>query len=385
MGRTAEFSLVVVGALFAVSALACGGPSEESIGGSEADFATCAKAGRLTLYAIPPPMSLDWSTPNRLFATAATSLVAGKALVGSGKAALGHEIGHVNVELDCGASSIPLTGQTGGGNEWKAGFDGFGIVLRDYPGSLTGVPGKDHDEMARDIELRQESGQLTRISFTVNAAMCTRLKAFHDEYVARAAQKHYSGIFRARRFEGAGCAVFGAAFVDVGGLLRRSLITPAWSRSLFIGSSRYSNFLGKDRFYAYGSNTVARDASGASWIWPDGVNLPASIYTARVPGSALFDAWTGPEDKSFGIASLPKELDTKVPFSLYDPELMTKWAEGVWQEASKSGSASSLGAKWTASTVGGSHEITYDASCVAPQTIPFDADNDDLFKDSDSP
>lgn len=384
MKRTAGLSLIAVGVV-AVSALACGGPNEESVGTGAADLDGCANAGRLTLYAIPPPKSLDWSTPNRLFTSAAASLVAGKALVSSGKAALGHEIGHVNLELDCGASSIPLTGQTGGGDEWKAGLDGFGIVLRDYPGSLTGVPGKDHDDMVRDIDLRQRNGLLTRISFSVSAAMCKRLKSFHDEYVARSAEKHYSGIFRARRFEGAGCAVFGAAFVDVGGLLRRSLITPTWSRSLFIGSSRYSNFFGKNGFYAYGSNTVARDASGKSWIWPEGVNLPASTFIPRVPGSALFDAWTGPEDKSFGIVSLPPELETKVPFSLYDPELMTKWAEGVWQEASQNGSTTSLGAKWTASTVGGSHEITYDASCVAPQQIPFDADNDDLFKDSDAP
>jgi hypothetical protein len=247
------------------------------------------------------------------------------------------------------------------------------------------MPGPDHDSMVQDIQLREANGLLTRITFTVNQAMCTRLKSFHDEYVAKMAYVNYSGLDRARRFEGAGCAIFAAGVVDVGGLLRRSLMTPPWSRSVFVGSARFSNFLGVNPYYAFGSNTVARDANGVSQIWPKGVNIPASTLIPCVPESSTLDAWNGPEDKSFNLSSLPAELDTKVPFSIYDPELMANWAEATWAQATHNGTSYALGATWTAGTVQSVHEITYDASCVMPQTIAFDADNDDLFKDSDAP
>jgi hypothetical protein len=342
-------------------------------------------AGRLTLYAIPPPSALDWSSPNALLASVAASSVAGTALVTEGKAALGHEIGHVNVELDCGADSIPLTGMTSaGGSDWQSGADGFGVVFRDFPGELTEVPGADHDAMVSDVALRQKNGLLTRVTFRVGAPMCTRLKAFHDAYVAHGGPQTYGGLPRARRFEGAGCAVFGEAVVDVGGLLRRSLVMPAWARSEFVGSARFSNVLGSP-YYKYGGNAVARDPSGKSWIWPKGVDIPASSIAACVPGSATMDAWNGPEDTAFDVPGLPDPMSTKVPFTLLDPQLIAAWAEQVWQAASAAGSSSSLGATWTAGQVDGVHEITNDATCVAPQTIPFEADNDDLFADSDAP
>jgi hypothetical protein len=48
--------------------------------------------------------------------------------------------------------------------------------------------------------------------------------------------------------------------------------------------------------------------------------------------------------------------------------------------------------KWTQSlrcpepgSVEAAHEVTFDAHCVQPQTLAFDADNDDLFADSDAP
>jgi hypothetical protein len=78
-------------------------------------------------------------------------------------------------------------------------------------------------------------------------------------------------------------------------------------------------------------------------------------------------------------------MRTRLPFTIYDPEMMADWAERVWQGAMEKGVATSLGAQWTASTDGLAHEVTFDASCVKPQTIPFTQDNDDLFLDSDAP
>jgi hypothetical protein len=347
---------------------------------------TCdAPVGKLTLYAIPPPAPLDWSTPNNLLASVLTSSSAGSALVAAGDAVMTHEIGHVNLELDCGDDSIPLTGQTGGGEDWQAATDGAGLLLRDTPGAMDAMTGVgDPVETANDIAARERSGNVTRISFVVNRNMCVRIKTFVDAYVASGAWSNYDGASRPRRMEGAGCAIFGAGVVDVGGLLRRSVFTPVWARTEMIGNARISDFLGSGS-YRYGGNLVARAPDGTDWIWPRGQSVPASNTTPVYIDSAVLDAWSGPEDQPFGVPGAVGEMTSKLPFTIYDPELMSEWGEQIYAAAVASGNASSLGATWTAGTVAAAHEVTFDAHCVQPQTLAFDADNDDLFADSDAP
>ena len=351
--------------------------------------ACSAAAGALIVYAIPPPSSLDWSTPDHLLNSVALSAAAGELLIAEGDAVLSHEIGHVNIELDCGDNSFPLTGQTGGGATWPSGADGAGVLFRNFPGSMNEMTDSigDNADTVADIAARQASGNLTQIKFLVNQDMCVRLKTFHDQYIASGAYKNYDGLDRPRRFEGAGCAIYGAGVVDVGGLLRRSLFTPVWAQTLFIGSARFANTLGATPYYTYGSNLVARDANGVDWLWPEGVHVPASTDSPILPELGVMGAWTGPEDTPFSIPSvtLSGPMATAVPYTLYDPALMAAWGEQVWAQAQAQGSVPSLGATWTADTVQSVHEVTYDASCVAPQTIPFAQDNFDLFNDSDAP
>jgi hypothetical protein len=344
-----------------------------------------APAGKLTIYAIPPPVALDWSTPNALLGSVIASRTAASDVVKSGEAAIGHSIGHVNLQLDCGDLSIALTGQTDqGGGDWQAASDGAGLLLRDTAGAMDDMDGiGDRDQTIADIAARQQAGRVTQISFTVNRAMCERVKSFVDAYVASGAFQHYGGAHRARRMEGAGCANFGAGVIDVGGLLRRSLVTPEWARTEMIGSARIANFLGWGG-YAYGGDLVARDDAGTHWLWPKGQTVPASNTSPVLIYSSVLDAWSGPEDQDFGVPGATGEMATKLPFTIYDPEVMAEWAEQVWLEAldSPDGTANALGATWTAGRVANSHEITYDAHCVMPQAIDYTADDDDLFADS---
>ena len=347
-----------------------------------------APAGRLTIFALPPPVSLDWSNPNALLGTVQDSRTLGAELVEQHAVAMAHSIGHVNLELDCGEDSIPLTRQTNvDGNDFDAVTDGAGLLLRDTAGALDHMPDiGDNEETIADIAMRQRSGLVSRISFTVNRAMCKRIKSFVDEYTAREAYKHYNGSFRARRMEGAGCAIFGAGVVDVGGLLRRSLFTPAWARSKMIGSARIADFLG-DGKYEYGGNLVALGDDGTHHVWPKGVDVPAPAGTPIWIFSPVLDAWNGPEDQPFPVAGLTGEMASRLPFTIYDPQLMHEWAEQVWAEAnaSETNTATAFDVPWTASTVDAAKEVTYDAHCVQPQTLAFEADNDDLFLDSDAP
>ncbi|HEY1559230.1 MAG TPA: hypothetical protein VGF94_30625 [Kofleriaceae bacterium] len=343
-------------------------------------------AGKLTLYAIPPPIALDWSNPNTLLSSVVASKLAAGDVVDSGAAAITHSIGHVNVELDCGDLSVPLTGQTDtGGGEWRAATDGAGLLLRDTQGVLDAMPeadGGDPAATAADLAAREASGNVALISFVVNRPTCARIKAFVDAYVAAGAYTNYDGAFRARRLEGAGCAIFGAGVVDVAGLLRRSLFTPVWARSEMIGSARIGELLGSGG-YRYGGNLVARDDAG-DWLWPNGQDVPVSATHVVLAGTSVLDTWSGPEDAPFAVPGLTGEMTTRLPFTIYDPQLMAAWAEQVWLDATDHATATAFGVPWTASSVAAAHEVTYDASCVPPQTIAFAADNDDLFEDSDA-
>lgn len=343
-----------------------------------------APAGKLTLYVLPPPSPLDWTSPNRLLDSVLTARTTAKQLIEDGDIVLGHTLGHVNLALDCGEDSIPLTGQTSTStDDFAALTNGAGLLLEDMPGTLDHMADADPAGTAADIAARQASQRLVQISFVVNRATCRRIHDFFDDYIWHGAQLHYNGAMRPRRFEGAGCAIFGAGVVDVAGLLRRSLFTPAWSRSEMIGSARIANALHAPR-YAYGSNLVALATDGTHQLWPVGQDVILPTTEPAYWGDDALDAWSGPEDQPWPIDGLTGAMRTQLPFSIYDPQLMAAWAEDVWTAAQAHGTADALGVPWTASLAGAAHEITYDASCIAPQSIPFDQDNDDLFADSDA-
>ena len=66
-----------------------GGPADAGAQDAE-DAATCPEAaGTLTLYVIPPPSSLDWTTPNTMFSSVAQSTLVGQAMVLAGHAVSG--------------------------------------------------------------------------------------------------------------------------------------------------------------------------------------------------------------------------------------------------------------------------------------------------------
>lgn len=355
-------------------------PDGGTAASGDALTAGCQAAGRLTLTVIPTGEDLDWSSPNALIRTALREAARERELVASGAAGVTHFIGHTHVQLDCGELSIPFTGQTGGGEEWKSIADGFGAMFRDFPGTLNEFPGPDHDAAVEDVRLRTESGHLLRMSFDVNRGMCARLHDYYEEYKRRRAYEHFVPSARPRRFEGGGCATFAASFLDVGGLLDRGDMTPIWAQSVFIGNRRFSDFLGQGQ-YPGGSNLSAQLSNGTLVNWPKGVPIPARSFGVVVPLGRALDSWTGPEDRPFAIPGvhLDAPVASAVPLTLYDPQLMAHWVDATWQVANGIGHADRLGLRWRASTVGRAREIVADAACVNPPSTPFDGDSDNVF------
>ena len=367
--------------LLAACAATTDGDAEQGAGALTAGARCGTPAGTLTIMAIPTTNDLDWTTPNTLIRTALRESGTEADLVKRGLAGTEHFIGHTLVQLDCGDLSIPLTGQTGGGDEWKTVGDGFGAMFRDFPGTLNEFPGEANTKTLRDVELRTQSGHLLRMSFEVNRATCLRLHAYHDEYVRRGAYKHFVPSARPRRFEGGGCAGFGASFIDVADLLPRSQYTPLWAKTVLVGQHRFADFLGSGT-YRSGSNLLAKTSSGAVVTWPRDVGIPARQLGVVVPLGATLDHWTGPEDDAFDIPNLPTELRSSIPLTIYDPQMIARWVDATWQLANGLGKVTKLGRSWTANMVGGAREIITDATCTSTPTGPFESDRDDLYEDA---
>ena len=174
----------------------------------------------LTVYAMCPPRSMDWSSPRSLlFATAGNKLTFHHK---NHK----HSIGHVFIELKHGdermlTGSVP-TGDSNALNKQlllKEGA-GLGILFADMPGRLEETAGLDSE-----LPDRYASGRIAFITFKLSQATYDRVKTFISEYQKRGYDKIYNGLNVPRRGLGAGCGTFGMACLDVAGLLH-----PTWQK-----------------------------------------------------------------------------------------------------------------------------------------------------------
>jgi hypothetical protein len=322
--------------------------------------------GTFKVLVIPPSAGLDWSTPNALVRTSAASKAKGELDRVLGRVKRPHPIGHMMVQLDCGDDSIALTGQTGGGSEFLSAFDGLGANFRTFPGFLD-----DEATVRPDIDLRRKNGRIAEMSFKVTGDMCRHLKGFLTEYKAHGAEKNYGGQFRPRRFEGAGCSAFTLAFVEVGGILKRSQYTTLFARDMQVGIGRIADYKG-DGEYAYGSNLIGHDASGNLTSWPAG--HPLKVQTAAVsPQSGWLTAWSDARDAGTNVA--PDEQPSTVPWTIYDPALVFDFI----QQTAANGGGDALGRHWTATKDLGATVIEADATDAVAQ--PYLDAQDDLRLD----
>ncbi len=331
-----------------------------------ADTGTDGAGGVISILVIPPGGPLDWTTPTTLTKSSVASKLKGELAKQLGRVKLPHPIGHLHVKMSCDGVEIPLTGQTGGGSEYATLLDGVGASFHTFPGDLDVTAA-----VQPDVDARLKSGKIAGMNFKITGKMCKHLKGYIDEYVKRGAHKYYGGQFRPRRWEGAGCSAFGVSFIEVGGFMRRSLYTKTFARSLFIGLGRVTDFIGSGQF-TYGSNLNAYDENGALVQWPKGVNVKVLNEPIK-PGSPWLKAWTDDKDASANVA--PSEQPNQIPWTIYDPELMFNWIQGVHA----AGGGEVFGRNWTTSTQGAARFIETDATDAVPQ--PWEDAQDDLNLD----
>jgi hypothetical protein len=173
-----------------------------------------AFAGTLTVYAIPSPRGIDWSTPKTLTWSAARNNMSPGT----------HKIGHANIHLRCATADGDdrdyeiLTGMTTGEDDptmrlLKQEGYGLGILFATVPGRLESTA-----EVSTDLHHRFETGNVNFLQFAINPTTCARLADYATEYQARGYDQAYGLPNRPRHGEGAGCTAFAASFLELAGL-----------------------------------------------------------------------------------------------------------------------------------------------------------------------
>ncbi len=175
----------------------------------------------LTLYFLPSPLGMDWSSPASLAWSALKNRLTFKP----------HFIGHVFVEFERGGAR-EVAGMTGRNCNylWQliGHGRGLGILFHSFEGRLEKTA-----ELAPELSALQQAGEVNFVRFLLNDAQCARVSEYLDEYRGRNLGRHYGLSNRPRHGEGSGCSAFAASFADVAGVLDQEL-TDAWSHSVSI-------------------------------------------------------------------------------------------------------------------------------------------------------
>ena len=186
-----------------------------------------AFADALTIFAIPTPRGNDYSSPRRLAMSTNRNFNTGNI----------YPLGHAAFHLRCEAA--------GGGEAGIDIFDGInGLRLSDGEyltrrrgyglGVMFTILSGHFEGRATTIDRVQanmDSGSAVFIHFDVSTRACHRMAAFIEEYGALGIPDNYGLSLRPRYKEGANCATFVAALLEVGGLADQGLMD-SWRVSL---------------------------------------------------------------------------------------------------------------------------------------------------------
>jgi hypothetical protein len=175
----------------------------------------------LTLYFIPSPSGMDWSSPSSLVKTAAKNKFSFKS----------HFMGHVWVELKCGPV-YELTGMTDHAPDYFYQLlverRGLGILYHSFEGRLE----KKEDILAEMPGLFKQ-GRINFVTFLLNSSQCQRASLYLEQYRKFKVDRFYGLAQRPRYGEGSGCSAFGASVADVLNFIDPGM-KDAWSQTINI-------------------------------------------------------------------------------------------------------------------------------------------------------
>ena len=177
---------------------------------------------QLTLYFIPSPVGMDWSSPANLAWSALKNRISFQSRF----------MGHVFVELECGTEKH-VTGMVGKNfdylNQLLINGRGLAVMYHSFDGAL-----EDKEKVLAEIkELSDVGERINFVRFNLNDNQCSRAETYLKEYREKDVGRYYGLANRPLYAEGAGCSAFGASFAEVTGVLDMEL-KEAWSHSVNI-------------------------------------------------------------------------------------------------------------------------------------------------------
>ncbi len=165
----------------------------------------------LTLYFIPSPYGIDWTSPKTLV----------KSAIRSHLTLMNRNIGHVWIEIkreDSGGKRHLITGMRGVkmGNPKLILLKGhaLGVLFNNYDGRL-----EKTQEILNEMPKQIKNNRLNYVKFKISKETCLRVEKYFDEYVSKNYGKHYGLPNQPLRGDGSGCSAFGASFLKVAGIL----------------------------------------------------------------------------------------------------------------------------------------------------------------------
>jgi len=180
----------------------------------------------LTLYFIPSPYRIDWSSPTSV----AKDIVKNKLSFSK------RFMGHVNIELDYeneeGKPVHILTGMAASNLNaipllLKKKI-GLGILFHSFPGKL-----ETKEELVPELDKYFEKGNeaINFIRFKINKDTAKRVEKYVATYAKNNVGQYYGLVNSPLHGEGSGCSAFGASFLDVAGILEDEYKN-AWTHNL---------------------------------------------------------------------------------------------------------------------------------------------------------
>jgi len=162
----------------------------------------------LTLFFIPSPYPIDWSSPKNLLASQIKNQLSGK----------DRKLGHVNVHLSCKNQEDQLTGMASNNLNSKTQLiihgSGMGILWHSFAGKV-----EDKHELMQELPKYIEQERLSYLKIKISDSNCQKLNTYLKEYRQNNVGRNYGLYNRPRYGEGAGCSAFGASFLDIANIL----------------------------------------------------------------------------------------------------------------------------------------------------------------------
>ena len=184
-------------------------------------FTGAEASQELTLYFIPSPVGMDWTSPSSLARSALMNKISFKPRF----------MGHVFVELKC-ANEHELTGMVGKNfdylNQLLVNQRGLGILFHSFDGQL-----ENKEDIEKELSEYYKTGHANFLKVILNENQCERALTYLKEYRKQNVGRHYGLANRPRHGEGAGCSAFGASFLDVLNLIDEDM-RQSWSQTVNI-------------------------------------------------------------------------------------------------------------------------------------------------------